>query len=164
MRKRVAAVGAVGLLILGVWLGRWFRGPGLGGSGSGDGEPAAPPGEVQVNLDAGADGASGGVALAPDTPATTRPPSRADDVLTVLIDGESYQVQSGDDASARFTPATLEEVVERARTYPGDAHGVRVRLRHRRSSQEGARADLIEALQSAGIAREQVVEATEFVE
>jgi hypothetical protein len=164
MRKRLMAVAAVGLLIAGAWLGNLFRGFGLGGSGSGVGDDGA-TGEVQVSLDAGADEPpQDDPAPRQETVADAPAPARAADVLTVLVDRDAYQVQSGEDASASFAPATLDEVVEQARTRAGDAHGVRVRLRYRRTSQEGARADLIEALQAGGIEREQIIETTGFVD
>ena len=164
MRKRVMAVAAVGLVVLGVWLGDVFRGFGTGEADSSESSETALE-DVQVSLDAGSEIPSRGAgAPQQETAATTPRPEHADDVLTVLVDGDSYQLQTGDDEAASFTPATLEEVVERAETYPGNPLGVRVRLRFRRNSQEGARADLIEALQAAEIEREQIIEATDFVE
>lgn len=165
MRKRVMAVGAVVLLIVGAWLGDLFRGFGTGDPASSDRNDESPPGEVQANLEAAADVSPRGESeRTQESAAATPTPQHADDVLTVLIDGDSYELQSGDDANATFAPATLEELVAKAKTHPGNPNGVRVRLRFRRDSQEGARADLIEALQLDGIQREQIIEATDFVE
>jgi hypothetical protein len=162
MRKRLMAVAAVGLLVVGAWLGNLFRGFGLGGSGSGTGTADSSTGDVQVSLHGGAAPAA--------TPPESTPPATgegapvAEEVLTVLVNGEQYAVQSGEDATARFEPATLESVVELAKSRKGDAHGVRVRLRFKRDAQSGAISDLYSALQAADIPREQVIDATGFVE
>jgi hypothetical protein len=162
MRKRLLAVAAVGLLIAGAWLGNLFRGFGLGGSGSGMGDGDAPIGDVQVSLG----GAESAPAEEPPTaaPATAEGAPVSDEVLTVLVDGDEYATQSGDDATARFEPATLESIVKLAKERKGDAHGIRVRLRFKRNSQSGTTSELYTALQEAGIPREQVIEATGFVE
>jgi len=166
MKKRLLAVAAIGLLIAGAWLGNIFRGFGLGGSGSGDGagDAEAPAGDMQVSLTAGSESVP-----RPSTPATAEAATAEGapvdaEVLTVLIDGEQYQLQFGDDAAARFEPATLEAVVELAKSRKGDAHGVRVRLRFKRDAHSGTTSDLYSALQAADIPREQIIEATGYVE
>lgn len=156
MRKRLTTVAAVGLLAVGIWLGTLFRGFGVG---SGDDAGDQPSTDTHVNL-------------APEVAASSAEPVStvashdpdADDVLTVLVEEDRYQLQSGDDAAARFAPATLNEIATRAAAHPGDEHGVRVRLRFRRNAQSGAISDLYEALQAAGIPREQIIEASGFVD
>lgn len=163
MRKRLIAVAAVGLLIVGAYLGNFFRGFGPGGPATGQGEAEAPPADTQVNL-----GAESSVSLTSQLTGATgeaAPTTAKDDkVLTVLVSGDKYEVQSGDDAAATFEPYTLEALVEQAKNRTGDEHGVRVRLRFKRDAQEGATSDLVKALQAAGIAREQIIESTGYVE
>jgi len=164
MRKRLMAVAAVGLLIAGAWLGNIFRGFGLGGSGSGEDSGAAPSADTQINL--GAEGST--VALTSSSPTeklrddTTD--AAKDDVLTVLVVEDRYEVQSGADESGTFEPNTLEAIVEQAKARNGDEHGVRVRLRFRRNAQSGTTNDLYAALQAAGIPREQIIESTGYVD
>jgi len=162
MKKRLMAVAAIGLLVAGAWLGNLFRGFGLGGSGTGEGAAEAPTGDVQVSLTSNESVPV--VTQSAAAPATAEGAPVADEVLTVLVDSDQYATQSGDDASARFEPATLESIVELAKARKGNAHGVRVRLRFKRNSQSGATSDLYSALQSAGIPREQVIEGTGYVE
>jgi hypothetical protein len=162
MRKRLMAVAAVGLLIAGAWLGNFFKGLGLGGSGTGDGAADAPSADVQASL--GNSETLPAVTSADAAPSTGEGEPVADEVLTVLVDSDQYATQSGADTAARFEPATLESIVELAKARKGDAHGIRVRLRFKRNSQSGATSDLYTALQSAGIPREQVIESTGFVE
>lgn len=162
MRKRLMAVAAIGLLVAGAWLGNLFRGFGLGGTGTGEGTTDAPTGDVHVSLTSNE---SVPVVKPPTAaPATAEGAPVSDDVLTVLVDSDQYATQSGEDASAKFEPATLESIVELAKARKGDAHGLRVRLRFKRDSQSGATSDLYSALQAAGIPREQVIEATGYVE
>lgn len=171
MRKRLTALAAVGLLVAGAWLGNLFRGFGLGGSGTGEGQAETPSADTQVNLGAEASrvlltsSATTGPAAASAISGTTEAVAAAtDDVLTILVVEDTYHLQSGTDAAAEFAPTTLAALVEQAKAHAGDKHGIRVRLRFRRNAQSGAISDLYAALQAAGIAREQVIEATGFVE
>ncbi|MFO1094594.1 MAG: hypothetical protein U0992_15010 [Planctomycetaceae bacterium] len=163
MRKRLIAVAAVALLIAGAWFGNIFRGFGPGGPGSGEGAAEAPPADTQVNL-----GTEQSILLTTPTSAASGEAAptapKNDQVLTVLVAKDRYEVQSGDDATATFEPYTLESLVEQAKTRTGDEHGVRVRLRFKRDAQEGATSDLVKALQAAGIPREQIIESTGYVE
>jgi hypothetical protein len=164
MRKRVMAVAAIGLLVAGAWLGNFFRGFGLGGPGAGQGGDDQPSPDTQVSLNTDSSAASSISTSSASDPKEQGTAEPSDDVLTVLIAEDTYQIQSGADAAASFTLAKLDEVVEQAKLHPGDAHGVRVRLRFRRSAHSGATSDLYEALQAAGIPREQIIESTGYVE
>ncbi|MBL8849912.1 MAG: hypothetical protein JNG89_09515 [Planctomycetaceae bacterium] len=164
MRKRLMTVAAIGLLIAGAWLGNLFRGFGLGGSGTGDGNGEAPSADTQIN--AGPESTTVSLTSSARSVARDAAVSDAatDSLLTVLVVEDHYEVQSGADEDGTFAPATLEALVEQAKVRPGDEHGVRVRLRFRRNAQSGAISDLYAALQSAGIPREQIIEATGYVE
>lgn len=155
MRKRLIAVGAVVLLALGAWLGNLFKGFGLGGPGSGTGEgtsihlaaPTEPPPEQ------------------PPEPETPEVEPETPGVLTVVVESDQFRIQSGGDAAATYAPATLEEIVLRAKESTGDAHGMRVRLRFHQNAQNGAISDLYQALQEqAGLAREAIVDAPGYVD
>lgn len=164
MKKRLIAVGAIGLLIVGAWFGNLFRGFGLGGSGSGEGDNDRATGDVQVSLDTGEPSLTAGLTSATATSSTAEGAPVADEVVTVVITTDRYELQSGDDATARFEPATKEAIVELAKSRKGDAHGVRVRLRFKPDAHSGATSDLYSALQEADISREQVIEAKGYVE
>ncbi len=157
MKKRIVAVFAVGLVGLGVWLaslGLW-KGPGLGGSGTGDG----PGNGARIGLTSG-----GGPSTEPgDSSTSDVPPTPPADVLTVLIQGGGYLVEQAA-APGTFVPATKEQITRFAEAASGDATGVRVKVMRHKSAQQGARTDLFEALQQAGLEREEIVEVSEFVE
>jgi hypothetical protein len=156
MNKRLLGAAAVVILAVGMYLGNLFRGFGLGG-GPGEGENGGGEREPQVNV------------TAPSATSTTTPSEVAatdsPDVLTVLVEAAQYQIQQGTDENAKFEPAELTEVVARSRDTAGDEHGVRIRLRFRRNAQTGAINDLYQALQSqAGVQREEIIEATGYVD
>jgi hypothetical protein len=151
MRKRLIAVAAVVLVALGAWLGNLFKGFGLGGPGSGTGEGTS------VNLVAPTE--------APPEPEETEVEQESTGVLTVVVESDQFRVQSGADTAATFAPATLDEIVRRAKEAKGDEHGVRVRLRFHQNAQNGATSDLYQALQEqAGLAREAIVDAPGYVD
>lgn len=109
-------------------------------------DPALPP-KVQTHV-------------APDVKVQTHV---APDVLTVLVKTDGYRIGHGDNPT-QLTPATLLEVVQRAMSTPGSEQGIRVRILLHVTAQQGARSDLFEALQQAGLKREEIVEGSEFVE
>jgi hypothetical protein len=158
VKKRIVAVFAVGLVGLGVWLASvldLWKGPGLGGSGDGDGTGSG----AQVGLTSG-----GGSAAKPqdESPSNVIPTPRAD-VLTVLIQGAGYLVEQAA-APGTFAPATLDQIARFAESASGDTTGVRVKVLRHKSAQTGARTDLFERLQRAGLKQEEIVEVSEFVE
>jgi hypothetical protein len=155
MRKRLIAVAAVVLVALGAWLGNLFKGFGLGGPGSGTGEGTS------VNLVAPTEAPP----EQPPEPEETEVEQQSTGVLTVVVESDQFRVQSGADTAATFAPATLDEIVRRAKEAKGDEHGVRVRLRFHQNAQNGATSDLYQALQEqAGLAREAIVDAPGYVD
>lgn len=161
MQKRMLGGAAVVILLVGMWMGNFFQGLGLGpgsGGGDGDGDGAADPGRTQVSL------TSEDPPEQTDEPQPNQSSLYSDELVTVLIDGTDYQIETESDGAAAFAPATLEEVVSQASERPGDRNGIRVRLRFSRTAEAGATSDLYEALQSAGIEREAILETTGYVD
>ncbi len=159
MRKRVLGGGAVIILLVGMWMGNFFQGFGLGtGGGNGSGEDEGDPGRTQVSLT---------TEQPPAEPPESEPSQislYSDEVLTVLVTGTEYQVETESTGAAAFEPATLEEIVSRAEDMPGDRNGIRVRLRFSRTAESGATSDLYERLQAAGIEREAILETTGYID
>lgn len=158
MKKRVLGAAAVVILLVGIWMGNFFKGLGLGGPGTGDAEREGEPGRTQVGLN------SESAPEQSDEPAASDASLYSDEVLTVLVAGSGYSIESESAGAAAFTPASLDEIVAQAKDKPGDRNGIRVRLRFRRDAESGATSDLYEALQVAGIAREAILETTGYAD
>lgn len=152
MKKRILGVAAIALIGLGLWLSRFWNGPGLGGSGAGKGE------SPQVSLNAQSHPHETSISSEPQTAAAP------DDVLSVLIEADQYHIQQGPDEQPRFDVASLEDLVRRARDVTGGKYGVKVRLRFRRNAQEGTISNLYRALQEAGLERESIIEDSDYVD
>lgn len=160
MKARTAGGVGVVLVGIGLLLGLWWKGPGLGGGGSGRGPAVAPPdaSSVKATADPGESVRS----------ATARPAENQGDVgageafVTVVIHGAGYRLVSSDDPS-RGAEIALAEILERVQNAPGSPEGIRLRILKDRTAQEGARSDLEAALRAAGIKLEQVQEMSGFV-
>lgn len=184
LRGKLVAGGALGLLVLGMWLGSFFKGFGLGGPGSGPG--GGTTGNA-IPETAGADDrpTNASVAIDPDTTLATASPrgtptepgqSSADappETISVMIYEGGYRLPKakiGDDSSTSsmelkssdFQPASLEEVVAWARAAKGNADGIRVIVLLHQSSTAGARMSLYQALASAGLQDGEIHQRTGF--
>ena len=159
LRRRVVAGGAVGILALGIWLGSWFRGFGLGGGDGGEqvsdangGIPATvAPDEVSVDL---------GQETVLKSPAGTGSDEAKSGTVAVLVTGDSYLLARApfEDATAlpaplsqHFVPAELTAIVSQAQSVPGTESGIRVRVYQHKSSTIGAYSTLLQALKDAGL-------------
>lgn len=166
-RRKAVTTGAVGLLALGIWLGTMFDGFGLG-SGLGLGQTGS------SGLERGATGESesgasepvstDGVSTSLGNPADVRVGSAMvpapTETLSVLVTGDGYELPKDTSAdiatlaaplSGHFEPATLDDVVARARQTTGNASHIRVLIYRHKSSTVGLHGTLVHALQDAGI-------------
>ncbi|WP_437188192.1 hypothetical protein SH668x_001623 [Planctomicrobium sp. SH668] len=161
--KRVVTGGAVvGLLALGVWLANFWKGPGLGGSGTGYGVSSAPEtniNETQVNTAVESPAPAPSVEVAAPKNAFESYPS---DIMTIVIEGGSYRLTDGV-LNSSGTPISLEEISQRAQNLTGTAEGLRVRILKEKSAQEGARSDLMQELTKNGVKREEIQERADFI-
>jgi hypothetical protein len=161
LRRKAVGATALGLVALGLWLGQYFPGFGLGkglgfgtgsdGSGSAQSEPAVerPAGEPSASV------VSSEVRVNPPG----LPPAR----LRVIIDGDRYLLARSDSG---FEGETLDatDIAQRAKSATGDDQGIRIRIERTKRATAGARQTLFEALDAAGITRDERHESTTFVD
>jgi hypothetical protein len=157
MRKRIFGAVAVGLIAFGIWLGSFWQGPGLGGSGPGR-EGASFP-DMRADVSSEVD-LTGDVGPAEQPAPRSEPPSP---VLTVVVTGNRYRIASQDDPQTG-NEVSLEEVRRLARETPGSPEGVRVRILFEKSATEGARSDLFATLRESGVKREEIQEVLGFID
>ena len=175
MRKRTAAAGtgAVGLAAFGLWMFDGFGEFGLPTAGEGGG--------AALTLDPTADGADVEPAptfapaadrtdIDPADPGAVGGPADADGaglaMVDVLVDGGEYYVvrRFASDGLPVRDPMTLEETVGLARSVPGAADGVRVRVSRKPNAIAGAVTDLMDRLREAGFEDDQIDYRTRLVE
>lgn len=150
-RQRLAGGVLVGVAALAFYLGTQFKGPGLGGSGAGDGGPApgqaASPSTLPTTDLVGDDAIQ---ATTVTTPATPTSP-----LVAVVISGDKYLLSTtGDETQA--TPAELAEVVRAVLSASGDGQGIRVRVYRKKDATTGAQFDLSTKLGDAGVPSEEI--------
>lgn len=73
-------------------------------------------------------------------------------ILHVRIDGRNYAIVGPDGAQS----ISLERLVEQVQNYPGDAHGIRVRVSRLPSSKTTAELQLRDKLVKAGLSEEAI--------
>jgi hypothetical protein len=163
LRRKAIGAGALGLVALGIWLGQYFPGFGLGkglgfGTGSTDssGSKTSPAGSSTER--SGQPSAT----VATETPSArpaTPPPQR----LRVIIDGDRYILASGDEGIAGET-LDPTEIAQRTKQAAGDDQGIRLRVERTKRATTGARQALLEAIDAAQIPRDALHESTEFID
>lgn len=170
LRNKLLGAGAIGLLVLGIWIGSWLPEFGLGGR-RGEDDPGLQTAEVP-SPPAATDGVVTGVGgVAVRTPqASEHPPPL---LLTVMIHGDEFRLPRNPGVDARtlppptsehFEPATLEEVVAQAQRVPGNAEGIKVLILRHKTAQTGARERLQKALLDAGLKTEQLHQLTGYLD
>lgn len=169
LRNKVLGAGAIGLLALGIWIGSWLPEWGLGGR-RGEDDPGTETADLPSPPPV-TDGVVTGVgAVAVRTPqeSESHPP-----FVTVMIHGEGFQLPRNPGLDVRtippptsehFEPASLEEVVARAKQVPGNAEGIKVLILRHKSATVGARDRLQKALLDAGLKTEQLHQLTGYVD
>ncbi|MEZ6065092.1 MAG: hypothetical protein R3B90_05160 [Planctomycetaceae bacterium] len=173
LKSRVIAGTALGLIALGIWLGSFFRGPGLGGSaGTGDGatdstsEGGNAPQQTSTDReDVPIDAVS--TTVDPRTPLTSGGSTTSGgtdvagnaDAVTVMIYGDGYRLplDSSVDSTAlaapvsdHFRSATLEEVIAASRLAAGNEQGIHVIVLRHKTAKVSAGTALQKALENAG--------------
>lgn len=165
-RQRLAGGVLIGVAALAFYIGTQFKGPGLGGSGSGDGGPVV--GETsQPSVSKGADTPLARVSeLAGDEAvlvSTTPLATQLAPVVAVVISGDKYLLSSTGDES-KATAAELADVARAALIAPGDGQGIRVRIFRKKDATAGAKLDLFSKLNDAGIPSEAIQDMREFLD
>ena len=162
LRRKAVGAGALGLVALGIWLGQYFPGFGLGkgiGFGTGSSDTGSAP------TDAAAKGAKpeGGstTLVSVETPGkpTPPPPER----LRVIIDGERFILASGD-SGTEGEALDPTEIAQRTKSTTGDDQGIRIRIERTKRATTGARQSLLEALDAAGITHDSRHESQAFLD
>jgi|GEM_PF-2237036 len=162
--RRLFGAAVVGALALGIWFGQFFKGFGLGGSGTGVQDSA------NTETDAGQTLVRNPAAATHSPSATTMEPA-ADNVpdlglppqlITIVIDGAQFRLAEGDNLTAQQL-VPLSDISHRATETTGTPEGIRVRILKSKNAQEGARADLLATLRDAGVKREEIQERAEFI-
>lgn len=164
LRRKTLTAGAIGVLAVGFWLGTLLKGPGLGPgeglrSASDVEESAAPSADVPTSS-----AAPSSVRPTPEdgTSATTSPAADAQpaQMIAVLIRGDGFGLLVNPPAnvsalapplSQHFQPATLDEIIARARSATGNASGVKVQLVRHKSSTAGNSSALRTALRNSAV-------------
>ncbi|SFI25398.1 hypothetical protein [Planctomicrobium piriforme] len=162
--SRIFGGAIVGALLLGIWFGQFWKGPGLGGSGSGDGKPES--GSVDTRAEVRSISGTGAVGPTARTNEASTPagpeiglPAQ---MVTVVIHGNQYRLVQGDDFKLG-SDVTLDDIKRQAADTTGTPEGIRVRVVKEKSAQEGPRSDLLTALAEAGVKREEIQERAEFI-
>jgi hypothetical protein len=162
-RQRLAGGVVIGVAAAAFYLGTQWKGPGLGGSGSGDGGPVAGeparPSVASSEEPRGAELAGDSAVLV----SNAAPPSTQAPLVTVVITGNEYLLSTiGDETTA--TPALLTEVARAALMARGDSQGIRVRIFRKKDAKAGAKIDLFSKLNEAGIPNEAIQDKREFLD
>ena len=164
-RQRLAGGVLIGVAAIAFYIGTQFKGPGLGGSGSGDGgpTPASPPG-ASTSTDLAGDEATMVSTIVPATlPATATPTTPSSPLVAVVISGDKYLLStSGDETQA--TPAELAEVIRAVLATTGDGQGIRVRVFRKKDATTGAQVDLSSKLGDAGVPSEEIQVRQQFLD
>ena len=162
-RQRLAGGVVIGVAAAAFYLGTQWKGPGLGGSGSGDGGPV--DGE-KAQASVSSTDENRGAELAGDSAvmvSTNVPPTKPSQLVTVIISGDEFLLSTtGDKTTA--TPAPLTDVARAAMIASGDDQGIRVRIYRKKDAKAGAKIDLFAKLTEAGIPSEAIQDMREFID
>lgn len=163
MKTRNLFAGAVvGALAVGIWLGSFWKGPGLGGLGTGFGTGSAenePVSLDSIRVDSSSAKSTSNPVLETNVPLDDVPK----EMMTVVIYGSEYRLVDGETPQTGKL-LTLNEIAARAKQLTGTPEGIRIRILKGKNAQEGARADLMQILTENGVKREEIQERADFVD
>ncbi len=163
-RQRLAGGVLIGVAAVAFYLGSQWQGPGLGGTGTGEGSPAT-GGANQMATDAEKpdNATSDLVGDAAVLVSTASPLTKPTPLVTVVISGNDYLLSTtGDQAAA--TPAELTDIARAALAAAGDSQGIRVRIFRKKDATAGAKLDLFAKLNDAGVPSEAIQDMREFLD
>lgn len=133
MRSRVIGGAALGILAVGLWLGSYLKGPGLG---EGTGTGASGEGQSGQNQSPTDPNSPVSVSTTPPSNSVSTAPARGLEVLPIHIRKDRYAVPAQGAALSpgvvpnfkAFVEIPLDEVVTLARSTPGNTYGTKVLL------------------------------------
>ncbi|MFG0336287.1 MAG: hypothetical protein ACF8TS_23255 [Maioricimonas sp. JB049] len=157
MKKRIAGGVTLAVVAVAIWIGTLLKGPGVGGGTGSDVATGPPVNNTSVSVSTGSSDLMGDAA--PSRAAEPAPAS--DKKIAVLIQESDFQLKTGEQ---EWEPVSLARVRELARKADGDGEGVRVEVYLHETARNGARSDLLEALQQDGVLRESINLMPGFVE
>ncbi|HCD03152.1 MAG TPA: hypothetical protein DER64_21780 [Planctomycetaceae bacterium] len=140
MKKKLIGIGVMGVLALGVYLGKFGTGlPGLGSGGGG--------------LGAGADSGVAKNPAADETKAKSESVSAVErNALVVRVEDDRFLIRS----DGGFAAASLEDVIERVKGIRPNASGVRICIRRDESAMAGAWGRLVDQLKTSGVDEDEI--------
>jgi hypothetical protein len=160
LRRKAMGAGALGLVALGIWLGQYFPGFGLGkGLGFGTGSDNTGSSQTETTAVRPKSGEPSASVVSLEMPSPGMPPAR----LRVIIDGDRYILAKAD-TGTEGESLDPTEIAQRAKSTTGDDQGIRIRIERTKRATTGARQSLLESLDAAGITRDSRHESTEFLD
>jgi len=151
--------GVIVVVGLAVFLSRFFQGLGPGGgNGLGTGEASQAVSQEDLRT------VSVNNSYPTATPAETAPGTGTEpSVVTVVIHDNSYRLALNAADPQTGLDVGLDVIATRALAVPGNKDGIRVRILLEKTAQEGARTELLQHLEQAGIKPEQIQELSGYV-
>ncbi|MFG0297327.1 MAG: hypothetical protein ACF8PG_15575 [Maioricimonas sp. JB045] len=156
MKKRIAGGVTLAVVAVAIWIGTLLKGPGVGG-GTGSDVATAPSQDTSVSISTVSATGAGDA----ESPRSEDPAPASDEKIAVMIKESDYLLKTGDEA---WETVSLARVRELAQGAGGDDEGVRVEVHLHETARNGARSDLLEALQQDGVERESINLMPGFVE
>ena len=160
-RRKAVGAGALGLVALGIWLGQYFPGFGLGkGLGFGTGAPESGS-SAKDDAESGRPSDASTTLVSIESP--SRPATPPVELVRVVIDGDRFLVAS-DAGLGESKAVDATEIAQRVKATTGDDQGIRIRIERTKRATAGARQSLLKALDSVGIPRDARQESEEFLD
>lgn len=171
-RQRLAGGFVLGVAALAFYFGTQWKGPGLGGNGSGDGNsgPETPlsnssPDMMESDTARTLPTVNHSEIAGDEAPESTTTVREFKQIplVTAIISGNEYLLSRSDDP-AGATPASAADVALAAIQTLGDSQGIKIRVFRKKDATAGARIDLFTKLNDAGIPNESIQEMRTFLD